>query len=214
MTGAALRQRCQQPVETDRLLGQSIGAKARQRLRLVVSERRASISGKPAQQSAEIVAAALAEISQEGGKLLRGQGRAIGQPWIVAVLAGQHRQRNAARFRQRRQPVGAVAPPVETAQQPYNDHLRIRCDPLDPEIDRHRMLQVAQLHQPHARQRVAFLVALLVAFLGPGRRKPREIAVGKRQDRDIARRLAKIDRLDDVVEARRAGRKQMHQIIR
>ena len=68
-----------------------------------------------------------------------------------------------------------------------------RADALDPEIDRHRMLEVAQLHEPHARQRVA--------FDGPGRRKAGEIAVGERQNRDVARRLTEIDRLDDVVEA-------------
>ena len=56
------------------------------------------------------------------------------------------------------------------------------------------MLEIAQLHKAHARQRVA--------FGGPGRRKAREIAVGERQDRDVARRLTEIDRLDDVVEAR------------
>ena len=39
---------------------------------------------------------------------------------------------------------------------------------------------------------------------------PGEVAVGKRQHRDVARRLAKIDRFDDLVESGRTGREQVH----
>ena len=45
-------------------------------------------------------------------------------------------------------------------------------DAVDPQIDGHRMLQVAQVRQPQARQRVA-----LDRFPRGG--KPSEIAVGK-----------------------------------
>ncbi len=64
------------------------------------------------------------------------------------------------------------------------------------------MAQIAQMREPHARQRVA--------FRRPGRGEPGKVAVGERQDHDIARRLAEIDRLDDVVEARSCGLEQMH----
>ena len=67
-------------------------------------------------------------------------------------------------------------------------------DALDPQIDRHGMAQVAQMREPHARQQVA--------LRGPGRGERGEIAVGERQHHHVARRLAEIDRLDDVVEAR------------
>src|SRR5207244_5801310 len=78
----------------------------------------------------------------------------------------------------------------------FNDALLPASSPLSL----HDALPI--LHQPQARQRLAFGI--------PGRGEPGEIAVSKRQDRDVARRLTKIDRLDDVVEARSAGRKQMH----
>ncbi len=66
-------------------------------------------------------------------------------------------------------------------------------DAVDPQIDRHRVTQIAQMRQPHARH---------VAALGlPRRSETGEIAVGERQDRDVARRLAEIDRFDEFVEA-------------
>ncbi len=73
---------------------------------------------------------------------------------------------------------------------------------LDPQIDRHGMAQVAQMGEPHARQQVA--------LRGPGGGERGEIAVGKRQHHHVARRLAEIDRLDDVVEARARGGEKMH----
>ena len=106
---------------------------------------------------------------------MRRQGRRLGEPRIVAVLARQQRERDAALARQRREPLAAVAPPVETAEQAHQDHLGMRADAIDPEIDRHRMAQVAQMREPHARQRVA--------LDRPRRREPRKIAVGERQYR-------------------------------
>ena len=147
----------------------------------------------PAQQRAEIVAPAFAEIAQQRRELIRRQRRDVREPRIVAVLAGQHRQRDAALAGQRREPIDAVAPPVQAAQQANDDHLGMAGDAFDPQIDRHRMLEIAQLHKPHARQRVA--------LDGPGRRKARQIAVGERKNGDVAGRLTEIDRLDDVVEA-------------
>ena len=60
-------------------------------------------------------------------------------------------------------PLDAVAPPVEPAEQAHQDHLGVRADAVDPEIDRHRMAQVAQMREPHARQRVASSAAQAAA---------------------------------------------------
>jgi hypothetical protein len=68
----------------------------------------------------------------------------------------------------------------------------MRADAIDPQIDRHRMAQIAQASEAHARQGGVF------GF--PGCSQSRKIAVGKRQHGDVARRLAEIDRFDDVVE--------------
>ena len=146
----------------------------------------------PPQQAAQIFAAAFAEISQQRVELGGRQGRGGGKARVVAILARQNGERDAAFARQRREPFDTVFPPIEPAQEAHDDDLRMRADALDPQIDRHRMAQVTQMREPHARQRGAFGV--------PRGSKAGEIAVGERQNRDVARRLAEIDRLDDVVE--------------
>ena len=191
--GPALRQRIHQAIEIDRLPRRRIAAGSRHRPGLGAIERRARVLREPAQQRAEIVAPAFAEIAKQRRKLIRRQCRDVRETRIVAVLAGQHRERDAALAGQRREPVDAVAPPVHAAEQANDDHLGVAGDALDPQIDRHRMLEIAQLHEPHARQRVA--------LDGPGGREPRQIAVGERKNGDIAGRLTEIDRLNDVVEA-------------
>ena len=125
----------------------------------------------PAQQRAQILAPAFAEIAQQQIEFVARQGRGRGEPRIVAILAGQHRERDAVFARQRGEPLGAVPPPVEPAQEPDHDDLGVRGDAVDPNIDRHRMAQLAQMCEPHARQRVA--------FDRPGGGKSGEIAVGK-----------------------------------
>ncbi len=161
---------------------------------------------KSAEQRAEILEAALAEVAQQRRELFRRQGRSLGEPRIVAVLAGQHRERDAPLARDRRKALDAVAPPVEPADQPHQDHLGMDADALHPEIDRHRMAQVAQMREAHARQR---------RLVGrPGGGEGREVAVGEREHRDVARRLAEIDRRDDVVEARLRGGEEVHRSAR
>jgi hypothetical protein len=56
------------------------------------------------------------------------------------------------------------------------------------------MAEIAQMREPQARQRVSLSCVC--------RSDPSEIAVGERQDHDIARRLAEIERLDQIVKAR------------
>ncbi len=150
----------------------------------------------PAQQRPQIVAAAFAEETQQCVEFLRRQRRRGSEPNIVAILAGQHRERDAAFARQRGEPLDAVFPPVEAAEQAHHDHLGVGPDALDPQIDRHGMAQIAQMRQPHARQ--------VRALSLPGGGERGEIAVGERQHGDIARRLAEIDRFDDFVEVGRA----------
>jgi hypothetical protein len=67
-------------------------------------------------------------------------------------------------------------------------------DAIDPKIDGQRMPQVAQMREPYARQRVA--------FHRPSGREAGEIAVSEGENDHVAGRLAKVDRLDHVVERR------------
>ena len=125
---------------------------------------------------------ALAEIVEQRVEFGARQGRAFDQPQIlVAALAGQQRQLDALRARDRGKPVAAIAPPVVAAEDAHQDDLGVRGDAVDPEVDRHRMAQVAQRGKPHRRQ--AFGIRL------PRGREPGQIAVGEGQRHDIRRRL-------------------------
>ena len=185
-----------QPLEIHRAFAREIAGQARHRLRLAQFEVASGMACEPAQQRAQIVAAAFAEETQQCVELLPWQRRGCGKAAIVAILAGQHGERDAAFAGQRGEPLDAVFPPVEAAEQPHHDHLGMRPDTVDPQVDRHRMAQVAQMRQPHARQ------ARALSLPGGGERG--EIAVGERQHGDVARRLAEIDRFDDFVEVGRA----------
>ena len=63
---------------------------------------------------------------------------------------------------------------------------------VDPEVDRHGVAQIAQRRESQARKRIA--------LDRPGGGEAGEIGVGEGQHHHIARRLAEIDRLDDLVE--------------
>ena len=66
------------------------------------------------------------------------------------------------------------------------------------------MAQVAQVREAHARQR---------GLVGrPGGGEAGKVAVGEREHRHVARRLAEIDRRDDVVEGRLRGGEEMHRL--
>ncbi len=155
-----------------------------------------------AKQPLHVLWTPFAEITQQRLQVVRRKGRRLEQARIVAVLARQHGERDAGLAGQRRQGLDAIAPPVEPTQKPHHDNLRVPRHRVDPQIDGHGMAQVAQMREPHGWQRVA-----LHGIRGG---KPGKIAIGKRQHHDIARRLAEIDRLDDVVERRGAGLQEMH----
>ncbi len=190
------------PCQIDRTLARQIAGAARHSLRHGNRQIASGVTRETAQQRAQVLAAAFAEITEQDIKLIGRQRRRDSQPRIVAVLAGQHRKDDTALARQHGQPLDAVCPPIKTAEQADQNHLGVRADPVDPQVDRHRMPQLAQMREPHTRQAVAFHV--------PRGRKPREIAVDERQHGDVARRLAEIDRFDEIVERRRTGREQMH----
>ncbi len=101
------------------------------------------MSGEGAQQGAQILAPAFAEEGEKDVELARRERRGGGQPRVVAILARQHREHNSSFARQHREPLDAVAPPVETAEQAHQDYLGILADPFDPQIDRHGMAQIA-----------------------------------------------------------------------
>ena len=160
------------------------------------------VAGEASQQRPQIVAPALAEEREQAGKLVGRQGRSLIEARVGAILAGQDGERDGPFARHLRERLDAVAPPIEPAEQPDHDHLGVAADRVDPQIDRHRVTQFAQMRQPQARQPVLLRRV--------SRSETGKIAIGERQDHDLARRLAEIDRLDHVVETDGACLKEMH----
>ena len=80
------------------------------------------------------------------------QGRSRLEPRVVAVLSGQHGERDVPLMRKRRERLDAIAPPIETAEQPHHDHFGVARHLVDPKVDRHRMAQIAEMREPNARQ--------------------------------------------------------------
>ncbi len=152
------------------------------------------MTGEAAKQRPQIFAPALTEELKQCGKLVGRKRRGRSEARIVAILSRQHGKADLPLLCYGRERLDAVAPPVEPAEQPDHDDLGVARDLVDPEIDRHRMAKVAEMRETHARQPVLLRRV--------GRRKTRKVAVGERQDHDIARRLTEIARLDDVVERR------------
>ncbi len=153
-------------------------------------------SGQPRQsmhQRCHIRRAALAEITEQSVQFGPRQRRAFDQPLVlVMAFARQQRKLDAALARHRRELVAAVTPPVVTAENADQNNLGVTGDAVDPEVDRHRMAEVAKCRQPHRRQ---------PPCVGPpGSGQSGEVAIGKGQGHDIRRCLPEIDRLGDVVE--------------
>ncbi len=136
---------------------------------------------------------------------LRRQGGPAGELRVRLVVARECRERDALGPAGRChlfQPVGPVAAAAEQAQ----DHEpRVRDHLLDMMVDRERMTELEQVGKAQARP----------AF-GPerlGRGETGELGIGRRQDHDVARALAEIDRLARVQGGRRAGIQKMHQLL-
>ena len=132
------------------------------------------------------------EIAQQCIKLVRAATSKRRRFRVIAIFAGQHGQRDAALARQcstnARCRISTESSPTEQAD---DDYPSVSGNTFDPQIDRHRMAQVAQMREPHARQHSALGL--------PSRRKTSKIAVGERQHHDVARRLGEVNRCDNLV---------------
>ena len=196
------RQRRDEAIEIDRPDGRQITGGARHRPGLMHLKLGARVARETPQQRAQILGPTLAEEGEQTIQLRGGQIREIRESGVVAVLPRQQRQGDAVLARDRREPVDAVAPEVEPAEEAHQDHLGVPTYAIDPEIDRERVAQVRELREAHARQRV---------FLHrPGGGEPGKVALGERQHCDLAGRLAQVDGFDDFVEGRGCGREQVH----
>lgn len=87
------------------------------------------------------------EALQQRGTFLRRQGGECGQARVGTVLARQHGERDAARLAECRQLLGAIAPPIQPAEQPQHNDPRARSRAVQPEIHRHGVPQFPQRHQ-------------------------------------------------------------------
>ena len=101
------------------------------------------MAGQAAEQRPQILAPAFAEELEQCGKLVGRQRRGSGEALIVAILSRQKGKADVALARDRGERLDPVAPPVEPAEQPDDNDLGVARDLVDPEIDRHRMAEVA-----------------------------------------------------------------------
>ena len=83
----------------------------------------------------------------DGGKL--------GEPRVVAAVAGEQRQRNALRPRGVSNFLRAIAPIVEAAEQADHHAARARDHLLDIEIDRHRVAELREIGEAERRRALA-----------------------------------------------------------
>ncbi len=113
-----------------------------------------------------------------------GPGGKLGVRLIVARQRGEQASACATR---RRHLLEAIGPVAAAAQEAEHDQLRPGDHPLDIEVDRERMAELEQIGEAEAGR------ALRPA--GFGRREAGELGIGRRQDDDVAWRLAEIDRL-------------------
>jgi len=123
---------------------------------------------------------------------------------IGSLVAGQESERDAALARQPRQAVDAVGPVAAPAEDASDDELRGRCHPLDMEIDRVVVAEPHEVGEPQARPAGARREAAL------RRREAGDLAVRRRQDDDVARALAEIDRGAAVGDGSGLGGEEVH----
>ena len=161
------------------------------------------MAGKPAHQRTHVGRPALAEIAEQRLELRLGQRRMGDQPLVAVVaFAGQQRELDAAFPGHRAQPVAAIAPPIVPAEDAHQDDAGMARHLVDPQIDRHRMAQVAQRGEPHVRHRAGLRL--------PGSREAGEVAVGEGKRHHLGRRLAEIDRFGQIFQRRGGGGEEVH----
>ena len=129
-------------------------------------------------------------------------GGQLGEPRVVAAVSREQRQRNALRPRGVSNLFRAIAPIVETAEQPDHDAARARDHLLDIKIDRHRVAEPRKIGE--AERRRSF------PLRGPGSGERAEVAVGKGEKDEIGARLAEIDGVFRLVKSSRLAHQEMH----
>ncbi len=121
------------------------------------------------QRIAQIFDSALPKEALEQIARDRRDRRHRGEARIGPFVARQGGEQHAILARQIGKALQTVAPVVDTSQAARDHDLRPRCDAVDVEVDRHRVLQLPEIGEPQGRQPSS--VAL------PRRRQGRQIAV-------------------------------------
>ena len=166
--------------------GGRIGSGARDRRGLLPAGGAAEQVGGVAQAVQRIVGAALRQVAPEAPA---GFGVEAGEGVELRVRPVVSRQQRHRRF-QRFQPLDAVGPVAAPAEQPHHHQTGAGEHALDMQVDREVVAERHDVGEPQRRG----LPVLGKAFpLGLGEQG--EFGVGRAQDRDVARRLAEIDRL-------------------
>ena len=129
-------------------------------------------------------------------------GGQLGEPRVVAAIAREKRQRNALRTRGVSDLLGAVAPIVETAEQPDDDAARAGDHLLDIKIDRHRVAEPRKIGEAERRRRFP--------LRRPGSGESAEVAVGEGEKDEVGARLAEIDGVFRLVKSSRLAHQEMH----
>ena len=144
---------------------------------------------------------ALDQVAPESAAFLDRRGGTGFDCRIPAVFPGHDHQQRSAAAGERPQAIGAVRPVPDPSHQADDDEARAGQRLLDIEIDRKRMGELHQIGETQARRPA-----------GPRgrRRKGRELAVGRRQEHDLAGRLVEVDGDVAVVDARGVAGEKMH----
>ena len=111
-----------------------------------------------------------------------GQGAPALEFRIGLVVARKHGEGNAARAAGAHHLLQAIGPVAAPAEQANDDEAGPADHLLDVQVDRHRMAQLKEVGEAQAR------CALPPSGLGGG--EAGELGIGRREDHDVARRLA------------------------
>ena len=129
------------------------------------------------QRASHIRWATLGKISVEPIKHGALHGGEAPEPWVVAAVARQERQRNAGGATGMGHLLGAIAPIVEAAEQADDDAVRIPDHLLHIEVDGHGMAELAEIGEPKRGQGAA-------ASLPSGSGAPK-VAVDEGQEHEV-----------------------------
>ena len=174
----------------------------RQRHRLPPSHVAPEQRGGVAQGLAGVVEAAFDQIAPEALRRRLGQRGQLGQLRVGLAVARQAGQRYAALGAGGGDALDPVRPVAAAAEQSHDHQPRARHHLLDVEVDGEGVGELQQVGQAQAGH--------------PGRqprlrrREAGEVAVGRRQQHDLARRLAQVDRCLHIAAVGGQGAQQMH----